>query len=203
MKGLTGFAASLALLTVTAAPPHAVAQERRSQPEEGEKSDSSAAVIAGLAVIGAGIAIASKHGKKHRHDQDWDIGYYGEPFSPAYGVTCVPNQRKCYENGYFSYSWTKRIFGTSAGFGGSGGSWEGDFGGWGSSIDPDRARQVCRDRGERRGLRNIFIESVRPHNNGKRIDVIMQSRRSPMTVNYERWRCMFYYNNGATSFERL
>lgn len=115
----------------------------------------------------------------------------------------MPNQRKCYENGHFSYSWTKRIFGTSAGFGGSGGSWQGEWGGWGSSADLDRARGVCRDRGARKGLRNIFIESVTPHGDRNRVDVIMQSRRSSMRVSCERWRCKYNARSGNTSIELI
>lgn len=201
MRKTAGLAASIALLAGSVAPQAALAQDARRGSDD--KKDDAAAAAVGLAILRAGIAIASKHGKKRKHDQDWDTSYYGEPFSPSYGVTCLPQQRKCYEGGHFSYRWTKRIFGTSAGFGGSGGSWEGGFGGWGSSYDPDRARSVCRDRGERKGLRNIFIESVTPHPEKNRIDVIMQSRRSQMTVSFERWRCKFYYNNSTTSIERI
>ncbi|MFN3863863.1 MAG: hypothetical protein ACK4RT_06220 [Erythrobacter sp.] len=41
--------------------------------------------------------------------------------------------------------------------GGSGG-----FGGSGGSMDLDRARRVCVDRGRDRGLKNIYVEAVRP-----------------------------------------
>lgn len=202
MRKTVTIAATFALVASTLTPLPVYAQNR--DDEDGKKGDNTAAIVAGIAALGIGIAIAtSKHGDDHKHDSQWDGNLYGDPFSPANNVTCVPRQKKCYERGHFSYSWTKRIFGTSAGWGGSGGS-DGGFGGSGGSsgMDLDRARRVCIDRGEQRGLRNIRVESVRPEGS-KRARVWMQTRRSPSTVNAERWRCEYRFESGRTEFKRL
>ncbi len=205
-------AATFALVASTLAPLPAYAQDR----DEDEKKDNTGAIIAGIAALGIGIAIAtSKKGDDDRYDNEWDGNLYGDPFSPANNISCYPRQKKCYDRGHFSYSWTKRIFGTSAGFGGSGGSGGGfggsggsggDFGGsggsWNGSQNLDLARRVCVDRGQDRGLRNIYVESVRPEGS-KRARVWMQSRRSPQTVSSERWRCEYSYGSGKTEFKRL
>lgn len=199
--------ATLAFVASTLAAPAAIAQERNRERVD-EKKDNTGAIVAGIAALGIGIAIAtSKHGDKHKHDNQWDGNLYGDPFSPSNKVICMPKQRKCYDSGYFSYSWTKRIFGTSGGFGGSGGSWDNDFGGSGGSWngggqDLGLARRVCVDRGKQRGLRNISVESVRPEGS-KRARVWMQTRRSQATVNMERWRCEYRFESGKTEFKRL
>jgi hypothetical protein len=200
MKKLALGLATLALAAGAANP--ALAQDR----DERKKNDNTAAIIGGIAAIGLGIAIATskKHGDDHRHDNQWDGNFYGDPFSPANNVVCVPNQRQCYERGSFSYSWTKRIFGSSAGFGGSGGSWDGGggFGGSGGSQDFSAARQRCLIDAQRRGLRNIDVENIEDHKNIYAL-VYMNVRRSSMSVNYERWRCDFKYSTGLTKFKRI
>ncbi len=206
-------AATLAFVVSSLTAPAALAQERDRRPDN-DKKDNTGAIVAGIAALGIGIAIAtSKHGDKHKHDSQWDGNLYGDPFSPAQNVVCMPQQRKCYENGHFSYSWTKRIFGTSGGFGGSGGSGFGGSGGSGNGFggsggsgngaqDLNLARRVCVDRAEQRGLRNILVESVRPEGS-KRARVWMQTRRSQATVNTERWRCEYRFESGKTEFKRL
>lgn len=201
-------AATLAVMASSLAPLPALAQQRGREDEE-KKQDNTGAIVAGIAAIGIGIAIAtSKKGDDDRYESQWDGNLYGDPFSPARDVTCVPRQRKCYERGHLSYSWTKRIFGNNAGFGGSGGSWDngngfgGSGGSWDNGQNLDTARRVCIDRGYGRGLRNIVVESVRPEGSS-RARVYMQSRRSQMTVNAELWRCEYRFDSGRTEFKRM
>lgn len=215
MKKAAILTATLATLASAMIPSPILAQDERRYEEEEKKKDNTGAIVAGIAALGIGIAIAtSKHGDDHRHDNQWDGNLYGDPFSPSNGVTCVPRQRTCYDRGDYSYSWTKRIFGTSAGWGGSGGSggsWGGSggsggswggSGGSGNSGDLDRARRVCVDRGRDRGMKNINVESVQPHNS-KTARVYMQSRRSSATVSTDRWRCDYSYGSGRTEFKRI
>lgn len=188
--------ATLAIVASALTPPTAAAKERDRRWNE-QRKDNAGAVVAGMAAIGLGIAIATaKHGDRHRHDNEWDGNLYGDPFSPANNVICMPLQRKCYYNGYFSYSWTSQIFGSSGGFGGSGGSWNG------SGYDLNLARQICVERGEQRGLRNIRVEAVRPEGSNRAL-VWMETRRSPMTMSTERWRCEYRFNSGRTDLRRL
>lgn len=207
MKKTTIAIATFALVASTLTAPATSAKERNRRPND-EKKDNTGAIVAGIAALGIGIAIAtSKHGDKHKHDGDWDGNLYGDPFRPAAGVICMPRQRECYESGYFSYSWTKRIFGASGSFGGSGNSWNNDFGGSGGSWNGggqnlDLARRVCVDQGERRGLRNIRVESVRS-DGSKRARVGLLSSRSQATVSTDRWRCEYSFKNGKTEFKRL
>lgn len=200
-------AATFALVASTLSPSIAYAQEA----DEEKKKDNTGAIIAGIAALGIGIAIAtSKKGDDDRYDNQWDGNLYGDPFSPSNNISCYPRQKKCYDRGHFSYSWTKRIFGTSAGWGGSGGSWDnnngGGFGGsggsWNGNQNLDQARRVCLDRGRDRGLKNILVESVRPEG-AKRARVYMQTRRSQATVSTERWRCEYRFDSGKTEFKRL
>lgn len=200
-------AATFALVASTLTPSIAYAQEA----DEEKKKDNTGAIIAGIAALGIGIAIAtSKKGDDDRYDNQWDGNLYGDPFSPSNNISCYPRQKKCYDRGHFSYSWTKRIFGTSARWGGSGGSWDnnngGGFGGsggsWNGNQNLDQARRVCLDRGRDRGLKNILVESVRPEGT-KRARVYMQTRRSQATVNTERWRCEYRFDSGKTEFKRL
>ena len=211
MKKTAICAGALALVATTMMPTIGHAQERGR--DDDDKKNNTAAIVAGIAALGIGIAIAtSKHGDNHKHDDQWDGNLYGDPFSPSNNVTCIPRQRKCYERGNFSYSWTKRIFGTSAGWGGSGGSGggfggsggsDGGFGGSGSSGQSlDRARRVCIDKGRDRGLRNIYVENVLSHDS-RYAYVYLQSRRSAATVSSERYRCEYRYSNSKTNFKRL
>jgi hypothetical protein len=199
--------ATLALIASSLSPlPVAAQAQAQASEEKGseKKQDNTAAIVAGIAAIGIGIAIATSDKDKDK----WDGDRYGNPFSPARNVECVPRERICYERGHYSYSWTQRIFGNSSGWGGSGGSgWGGSggsggsWGGSGSSMDLDRARRTCVDRGEDRGLRGITVESVQPYDS-KRARVYLQTRRSPATVSYERWRCEYTYSSGRTEFKK-
>ncbi|MFN3989939.1 MAG: hypothetical protein ACK4IS_06750 [Erythrobacter sp.] len=176
--------------------------------DEQKKGDNTAAIIGGIAAIGLGIAIATadRHGDDHRHDNDWDGNLYGDAFSPANNVVCVPNPRKCHDRGHFSYSWTKRIFGISAGLGDSDGSWDGGFGGSGGSRgagqDFVQAQQRCMIDAQRKGLRNVTIENVEHYRNIYAL-VYMQVRRSPMTVNHDRWCCDFKCSTGLSKFKQI
>lgn len=198
--------ATLACVASTLTAPEVLAQG--SYPRSSAERNNTGAVVAGIAAIGLGIALAtSKHGDRHRHDTQWDGNLYGDPFSPANNVICMPQQRKCYYNGYVSYPWTSQIFGSYGGFGGSGGSWGSDFGGSGGSWSGggqnlDLARQICVERAEQRGLRNIRVDAVRPEGS-KRALVWMESRRSPMTMSTERWRCEYRFKSGRTDFRRV
>ncbi|ASJ90356.1 hypothetical protein [Porphyrobacter sp. CACIAM 03H1] len=205
MKRTAITAGTLALLASALTPLPAIAQDEKRNDED--KKDNTAAIVAGIAALGIGIAIATSG--KDKDKNQWDGDRYGDPFSPARYVECFPRQRTCYERGHYSYSWTQRIFGSGSGWGGSGGSWGGSGGGgWGGSGgswgngDLDRARRVCVDRAEDRGLRNINVESSQPHDS-KRARVYLQARRSPATVNYERWRCEYTYSSGRTDFKKV
>lgn len=207
MKRLAVTTATLALVAGSLTPLPVAAQAQTPEEKSSEKKDDhTAAIVAGIAAIGIGIAIATSDKDKDK----WDGDRYGDPFSPARNVECVPRERICYERGHYSYSWTQRIFGNSSGWGGSGGSGWGGSGGsggnWGGSGgswsgDLDRARRTCVDRGEQRGLRGITVESVQPHDS-KRARVYLQTRRSPATVSYERWRCEYTYSSGRTEFKK-
>lgn len=194
MKKTAVTAATLALLAGTLTPLPALADDKKKDGEQ--KKDNTAAIVAGIAALGIGIAIATS-GKDDDKNQ-WDGDQYGDPFSPSANVVCVPRQRTCYERGHYSYNWTRRIFGTGTGWGGSGENW----GGSGGSVDLGRARRVCVDRGEDRGLRNIFVESSQPHDS-KRARVYLQARRSQASVNYDRWRCEYTYSSGRTEFKKI
>lgn len=64
-----------------------------------------ARALAALAILGVAVA-------KARNDPNgWDENRYGDPFSPAKDVICLPKPEQCFKNGHFSYSWTRRIFG--------------------------------------------------------------------------------------------
>ncbi len=86
-------------------------------------------------------------------------------------------------------------FGGSGGsFGGSGGS--GGFGGSGGSNQAGLtlARDVCIRDIEARGGTVVQVDSARELLN--RAEIVVQTRRSPMTVSTERRLCTFYYNTG-------
>lgn len=99
MKRTAILGSVLALALATAAPP-ATAKEMT----DAEKA------LAALVALGIGVAVA-KHGKNHDSTSTWDEDLYGEPFSPARDVVCLPRPRKCYEDGHLSWRWTQRIFG--------------------------------------------------------------------------------------------
>jgi hypothetical protein len=73
MRKTAGLAASIALLAGSVPTQAALAQDARRGSDD--KKDDAGAAVVGLAILGAGIAIASKHGKKHNHDQYWDTSY--------------------------------------------------------------------------------------------------------------------------------
>lgn len=95
MKKTTITIATLAFVASTLAAPAAIAQERGRRPND-EKKDNTGAIIAGIAALGIGVAIAtSKHGDKHRHDSEWDGNLYGYAWirpSDAGCATSVWNQ---------------------------------------------------------------------------------------------------------------
>ena len=91
------FAVSIALATVAPQPASALSDKEKN------------AIKMALA-LGLGIA-AAKHGNNHDGNSQWDDDLYGQPFSPAPHVTCLPRPRKCYDRGHLSYRWTKRVFG--------------------------------------------------------------------------------------------
>jgi hypothetical protein len=185
-------AATLALLASTLAPMPAIAQDERRSDED--KKDNTAAVVAGIAALGMGIAIATAGRDKDKNQ--WHGDRYGDPFAPARNVECFPHQRTCYERGHYSYNWTQRIFGS-----GSGSDWGGSGGSWGNG-DLDRARRECVGRARDRGLRNINVESSQPHDS-RHARVYLQARRSSVTANYDRWRCEYTYSSGRTDFKKL
>lgn len=71
------------------------------------RSGDGAALVIG-AIVGLGVAAAISNGRQH----DWENGdTYREPFSPSANVVCLPQPRRCYDHGHFSWRWTQRIFG--------------------------------------------------------------------------------------------
>lgn len=192
---------SAALVGAAISPHPALADERD---EKAAKKDNTAAVLGGLAAIGIGIAIAtSKHGDTHRHDSQWDGNLYGNPFTPAANVVCLPGQRQCYEGGHYSYSWTKRVFAASAGFPDTGGGWEGGFGDFGTlGVDLDRARTVCLEQSASVRLRNVLIEEARQMTD-EWAYVYMRSRPNPKLPDFQRWRCAYSFKSGKTDFKRM
>lgn len=201
MKTAALWLASAALAGAAISPHPARADERD---EKAAKKDNTAAVLGGLAAIGIGIAIAtSKHGDTHRHDSQWDGNLYGSPFTPAANVVCVPGQRQCYENGHYSYGWTKRVFAASAGFPDTAGGWEGGFGDFGTlGVDLDRARTVCLEQSAGARLKNVLIEEARQMTD-EWAYVYMRSRPNPKLPDFQRWRCAYSFKSGKTDFKRM
>ncbi len=85
--------------------------------------------------------------------------------------------------------------GTSGGFGGSGGS--GGFGGSGGSGQAgiSLARDVCTSAIESRGGVVVRVDSAREVRGGA--EIVMQTRRSAMTMSTQRQRCTFDYSTGS------
>lgn len=68
-----------------------------------------AAVVAGAAAAGALIYVATD-------DDDDDNNHHNgryrrRPFSPNPGVTCYPDQQRCYDQNGYAKKWTNRTFG--------------------------------------------------------------------------------------------
>jgi hypothetical protein len=84
----------------------------------------------------------------------------------------------------------------TAGFGGSGGS----GGGSGGSAGLQLARDACVRAVEERGQRYVSVESIVETSGGA--TGMLTSRRDPMTVSAQRWRCSFSYTTGRASVRR-
>lgn len=84
-------------------------------------------------------------------------------------------------------------------FGGSGGSFggSGGGGGFGGSYQAglSLARDVCIRDIEDQGASVVRVESARELLG--RAEIVVQTRRSPASVNTERRLCTFYFNTGA------
>jgi hypothetical protein len=190
-----------ALILAAANPAPSAARDRD---DKSDKKDDTAAIIGGLAAIGIGIAIAtSKHGDDHRHDSQWDGNLYGNPFTPAPGVVCMPGQRQCYERGHHSYSWTKRVFGTSVAFSNEDGGWDGGYGDFGSfGVDLERARAVCLEQSAGIRLRNVSIDEAKQMTD-EWAYVYLRARPKANLPDFERWRCAYSFRSGKTDFKRM
>lgn len=201
MRTAAPWMASAALAFAAACPLPALAD----QPETAAQPDKDdAATAGGLTTIGIGIAITpAKHGDSYRHDSQWDSALYGQPFTPAANVVCVPNQRQCYERGYYSYSWSKRTFGITAAFDEASGSWDGGYGDFGSfGVDLERARAVCIERSAGERLRNVTIDEAKQMTD-EWAYVYMRARPNPRLPGYEKWRCAYSFRSGKTDFKRM
>ena len=88
--------------------------------------DNDKAALAALLAVGVGVAAVASD-KKDKHKNDWDHDRFGEPFSPAPGITCMPKVRQCYDGAMLSDTWTERVFGL-------GGSWASQHVSWGGSF---------------------------------------------------------------------
>ena len=164
-----------------------------------------AAESGGLAAIGIGIAVLppAQHGDAHRHDTQWDAALYGNPFSPAANVVCLPGQRQCLARGAFSYSWTKRVFGTSAAFEDNGAGWDGGYGDFGTfGVDLERAREVCLAQSSSERLKNVTIDEAKQMTD-EWAYVYMRARPNPRLPDYQRWRCAYSFQTGKTDFKRM
>ncbi|WP_149587537.1 hypothetical protein [Tabrizicola flagellatus] len=96
MRILKGGIAAMAVAALVAMPAPVAAKP--------DKEDIARA-LAALAILGVAVA-------KAKNDPDgWDEDRYGDPFSPAQGVICLPKPKQCFKDGHFSYRWTRRIFG--------------------------------------------------------------------------------------------
>jgi hypothetical protein len=94
--------------------------------------------------------------------------------------------------------------GGTSGFGGSGGS--GGFGGSGGSNDTglSLARDVCVRDVRDRGQSQVRIVSSKNVGSGPAYaQVTLESRRSGMSVNTNRWSCRFSYSTGRPTTTQI
>ena len=167
--------------------------------------DNDAARSGGLAAIGIGIAVSApaRHGDAHRHDTQWDTALYGNPFSPAANVVCLPGQRQCLNRGAYSYSWTKRVFGISAAFTDNAAGWDSGYGDFGTfGVDLERAREVCLAQSSSERLKNVTIDEAKQMTD-EWAYVYMRARPNPRLPDYQRWRCAYSFQTGKTDFKRM
>lgn len=130
--------------------------------------DNDKAALAALLAVGVGVAAVASD-KKDKHKNDWDHDRFGEPFSPAPGITCMPKVRQCYDGAMLSDTWTERVFGL-------GGSWASQHVSWGGSFkkscgdirtdDAGNLRAKCLDERGRRRDAYLAEDNCRSHRAG-------------------------------------
>jgi hypothetical protein len=69
-----------------------------------------AAAVAGAAAVGALIYVATDDDDEN-DDHHHGRYYRSRPFSPNPGVTCYPDQKRCYDQNGYAKKWTRRTFG--------------------------------------------------------------------------------------------
>lgn len=71
-----------------------------------------AAAVAGAAAVGALIYTATDDDNDDDHNHNHYRGHRrSRPFSPNPGVTCYPDQQRCYDQNGYAKKWTRRTFG--------------------------------------------------------------------------------------------
>lgn len=68
-----------------------------------------AAAVAGAAAVGALIYTATDDDDDDHYNHHGR--YHRRPFSPNPGVTCYPDQQRCYDQNGYAKKWTRRTFG--------------------------------------------------------------------------------------------
>lgn len=101
---MLSFATALALLAAGCMTTDPVTGEQKVDPLP------TAAAVAGAAAVGALIYTATDD-----DDDDDNYNHHGRhhrrPFSPNPGVTCYPDQQRCYDQNGYAKKWTRRTFG--------------------------------------------------------------------------------------------
>lgn len=69
-----------------------------------------AAAVAGAAAVGALVWGVSSGDDDDDHHHGRGYGRGRRPFSPSPGVTCYPDQQRCYNDDGFARKWTRRVF---------------------------------------------------------------------------------------------